>query len=157
MRFIVDCMLGKLAKWLKILGFDTLYFSKIEDSNLIDIAKKENRVLLSRDNELIKKSKGIPTLFIKSEDWREQVEQVLSGFDIWEEINMHSRCLVCNSELKYLPKENAINLVAPFVFKHADSFALCPCCGRVFWRGTHFHDMELKIREIFKKRKDSKK
>ncbi|MEE8479837.1 MAG: Mut7-C RNAse domain-containing protein, partial [Desulfobacterales bacterium] len=91
MKFIVDCMLGKLAKWLKILGFDTIYFSKIEDPALLALAQKEGRVLLSRDNELIEKSRDIKTLFIESEDWNPQVEQVLDEFDLWPEVRPYSR------------------------------------------------------------------
>jgi len=152
MRFIVDCMLGKLAKWLKILGFDTLYFSKIEDSELLALAQKERRTLLSRDNALLEKSRRIQTLFIESEDWNTQLKQVLDGFNLWQDVSPYSRCIECNVELKDLPKKRAKNLVTPFVYERAKSFALCPMCGRVFWKGTHHQDMEYKIEEILSKR-----
>ena len=153
MIFIVDCMLGKLAKWLKILGFDSLYFSKIEDSDLLALARKEGRVLLSRDNELIDKSRDIQTLFIKSENWNIQVEQVLDDFNLWKDISPYSRCIECNVRLKDLPKSRARNLVAPFVLEQADSFSICSGCGRVFWKGTHHQDLKFKIEEILKKKK----
>jgi len=153
MKFIVDCMLGKLAKWLKILGFDAVYFSKIEDSDLLVLAQKESRTLLSRDNGLIEKSRDIQTLFIESEDWNTQVEQVLNEFDLWQGVSPYSRCIECNVELKDLPKSRAKNLVTPFVYEKADSFAICPQCGRVFWKGTHHQDMEFKIEEILSKKK----
>jgi len=153
MIFIVDCMLGKLAKWLKILGFDSLYFSKIEDSDLLALARKEGRVLLSRDNELIDKSRDIQTLFIKSENWNIQVEQVLDDFNLWKDISPYSRCIECNVRLKDLPKSRARNLVAPFVLEQADSFSICTGCGRIFWKGTHHQDMEFKIEEILRKKK----
>jgi len=153
MIFIVDCMLGKLAKWLKILGFDSLYFSKIEDSDLLALARKEGRVLLSRDNELIDKSRDIQTLFIKSENWNIQVEQVLDDFNLWKDISPYSRCIECNVRLKDLPKNRARNLVAPFVLEQADSFSICSGCDRVFWKGTHHQDMEFKIEEILRKKK----
>lgn len=152
-KFIVDCMLGKLAKWLKILGFDTLYFSKIEDSDFLRWAKKERRIILTRDNGLIEKSGDMGKLFIESENWKAQVRQVLDAFELWQRINPNSRCIECNVELKDLSKKKAKNLVAPFVYERAKSFALCPCCGRVFWQGTHFQDMEIKIKEILKKGK----
>ena len=152
MKFIVDCMLGKLAKWLKILGFDALYFSKIEDEELLTIAQQQRRILLTRDTGLIEKAKDVETLFLESEEWREQVKQVLETFDLWEKVDPHTRCIDCNVKLKNLARKNAKNLVTPFVYKHADSFALCPGCGRVFWRGTHFKDMEFKIDEILKKK-----
>ena len=153
MKFVVDCMLGKLAKWLKILGFDALFFSKIEDDALLDIAADENRVLLTRDTRLIEKSKRVKLLFIESENWRTQVEQVLDEFDLWRDVKPNSRCIECNVRIKDLPREKAKNLVTPFVFENADTFALCPDCGRVFWRGTHLKDMETKIDDFLKKKK----
>ena len=141
-------MLGKLAKWLKILGFDTLFFSKIEDEKLISLARKEERIILTRDTGLIQRAKGVETLFLTNDEWQIQVQQVLDHFNLREKVNPHSRCTDCNVILKNLSKKNAKNLVSSFVFEHADSFALCPSCGRVFWRGTHFSDMEAKIAEI---------
>ena len=153
MKFVVDCMLGKLAKWLKILGFDAVFFSKIEDDALLDIAKKENRILLTRDTGLIARAKKDRPLFIESEDWRTQVEQVLDFYNLWDEVKPNSRCIECNVRIKDLPREKAKNLVTPFVFENADTFALCPDCGRVFWRGTHLKDMENKINNFLKNRK----
>ena len=146
-------MLGKLAKWLKILGFDTLYFSKIEDSDFLRLAKEEERIILTRDTGLIKKSGKMKKLLIESENWKIQVRQVLDVFDLWEKANPNSRCVECNVPLKDLPKRKARNLVTSFVYENAESFALCPNCQRIFWQGTHFHNMEYKIQEIFRKRK----
>ncbi|MGD8540238.1 MAG: Mut7-C RNAse domain-containing protein [Candidatus Aminicenantes bacterium] len=153
MKFVVDCMLGKLAKWLKILGFDAVFFSKIEDNALLEIAKRESRILLTRDTGLIERAKKAKSLFIESETWRTQVEQVLDEFDLWPDVKPNSRCIECNVRIKDLPREKARNLVTPFVFKNADTFALCPDCGRVFWRGTHLKDMESKIDDFLKNRK----
>ena len=153
MKFIVDCMLGKLAKWLKILGFDALFFSKIEDSELLVLAQKEQRILLTRDNGLIEKCRDVRNLFIESEDWPDQVGQVLNEFNLWEDVRPYSRCIECNAGLKNLPKSRAKNLVTPFVYEQADSFAICPRCGRVFWKGTHHKDMELKIKKMLRKGK----
>jgi hypothetical protein len=157
MKFIVDCMLGKLARWLKILGFDVIYFPKIEDSELLALARKERRTLLTRDNMLVKKAKGAKSLFIESDVWKKQVEQVLREFRLWKKAKPYSRCIECNIELKNLSKKKAENLVAPFVWEHASSFALCPQCGRVFWQGTHFQDMEFRIEEILRQKKVRKK
>ena len=132
MKFIVDCMLGKLAKWLKILGFDTLYFNKIEDDDFLTHAQEEKRIILTRDTGIIERSGEIEHLFIENEDWKEQVKQVLNTFDLWAEVRPNSRCIECNVSLKNLPKSKAKNLVVPFVYEHAESFALCPRCGRVF-------------------------
>jgi len=157
MKFIVDCMLGKLAKWLKILGFDTLYLNRAEDSELLILARREKRVLLTKDQELLQAAAGLPSLLIKSEDWPEQLAQVLDAFRLRDLAKPHSRCLLCNVELKSIPKRMAKNLVTPFVFARAPSFAICPSCGRVFWPGTHFEDMDLKIAGIMRKKSNQRK
>ncbi|MDH7511330.1 MAG: Mut7-C RNAse domain-containing protein [Clostridiales bacterium] len=148
MKFVVDCMLGKLAKWLKILGFDVAYFNRAEDGKLLSLARKEGRVLLTRDHRLRAEAKDVRSLLIGSENWKEQLEQVLDEFQLKREVRPYSRCIQCNSELKSLSKRAAKNLVAPFVYEQATVFAICPACGRVFWQGTHFEDMDGKIGQI---------
>jgi len=151
MSFIADCMLGKLARWLRALGFDVLYSSKTGDDELLNIARREGRNLLTRDTRLLERAKAVPSLLITSEKWDEQVIQVLTEFDLKNEVRPFSRCLDCNRRLKPLTKDEARNLVAPFVLEHALAFALCPDCGRVFWTGTHFDDMHSKIDAILNK------
>jgi uncharacterized protein with PIN domain len=155
-KFVADCMLGRLAKWLKILGFDVLYFSKAEDRDLVEISRREGRVLLTRDSGLIEKTKRRRNrFFVGSDDWEEQVVEVLDAFGLWGETRPNSRCLDCNRPLKPLARERARNLVTPYVLEHAASFALCPACGRVFWQGTHYGDMERKVEAILKRRPPS--
>lgn len=150
MKFIVDCMLGKLAKWLKILGFDVLYFSKIEDERVIILAREESRILLTRDTTLLSKAKNVKGLFVTSENWKIQLHQVLNEFDLWKQVKPYSRCIACNAELKYLTRKRAKNLVTPFVYEHARSFALCGSCGRVYWKGTHYKDMSAKLNRLLR-------
>ncbi len=145
MKFVVDCMLGKLAKWLRILGFDAAYWSKADDHELLDCARRENRILLTKDHRLLEASKDVRNLFIDSDDWREQLDQVLRELHLNPKIRPYSRCLACNCALKPLRKEKARNLVAPFVFERASTFAICPECGRVFWPGTHYEDMDITV------------
>jgi uncharacterized protein with PIN domain len=152
-NFVADCMLGRLAKWLKILGFDVLYFSKAEDGELVALARREGRILLTRDSGLIEKAAKRPNrLFVRSDDWQDQVVQVLDELALWDEVRPNSRCLECNRALKPLEKERARNLVTPYVLEHAASFAMCPECGRVFWQGTHYGDMERKIAKLLARR-----
>lgn len=146
-------MLGKLAKWLKILGFDTIYLNKAEDRDLLFLAQREKRVLLTKDQELLVAASGLSSLFIESDNWQEQVAQVLDAFQLRDRARPHSRCLTCNIELKRIAKKLARNLVTPFVFQRASSFAICPSCGRVFWPGTHFQDMDRKIDRILRAKK----
>jgi hypothetical protein len=151
--FVADCMLGKLAKWLKILGFDVLYFSKAEDSELVEVARREDRVLLTRDTGLIERTAKRPNrLFVRSDDWEDQVVQVLDDLGLWDDVRPNTRCIECNLPLKALTRERARNLVTPFVLERASSFALCPGCNRVFWQGTHYGDMERKIERLLERR-----
>ena len=151
MSFVVDCMLGKLARWLRAFGFDVRYSSKIGDDELLNIARREGRTLLTRDTRLLGRAKAISVLRITSEKWDEQVIQVLLAFDLKDQVRPFSRCLDCNRMLKPLTKEKARNLIAPFVLENARAFALCPECGRLFWKGTHFDDMDSKIGAILKR------
>ena len=153
MTFVADCMLGRLAKWLRILGFDVLYFSKAEDRELVAVARREGRVLLTRDTGLIERTAKRPNrLFIRSDDWEDQVVQVLDEFDLWDKVRPNTRCIPCNLPLKPISRERARNLVTPYVCEHAESFAVCPGCGRAFWQGTHYGDMERKIGRLLERR-----
>lgn len=150
MTFVVDCMLGKAAKWLKILGFDVLFFSKAEDDDLLAVARRDGRTLLTRDRALVARAKGVTCLLIESEVWEDQIRQVLGRFDLFAAARPFSRCVECNAAIKPLSRENAANLVAPFVLEQGRDFALCPVCGRVFWQGTHYEDMESRVAALLK-------
>jgi uncharacterized protein len=153
MTFVADCMLGRLAKWLRILGFDVLYFPKVEDPALVEIARREGRVLLTRDTGLIERTaKRENRLFVRSEDWEDQVVQVLNEYGLWDEVRPNSRCIACNLPLRTLSRERARNLVTPYVGERASAFAVCPGCDRVFWQGTHYGDMEKKIERLLSRR-----
>lgn len=141
-------MLGKLAKWLKILGFDAVYFRKIDDDDLLDVARTQGRILLTRDNGIIERAGDVKALFIESEDWRDQIKQVLDSLGLKDQAQPHSRCVECNEVLKVVPKSRIKNLVPPFIYENAKNFSLCPQCDRVFWKGTHFEDMERKLEQI---------
>ena len=151
MKFVVDCMLGKLAKWLKILGFDTLYDSTADDDQLLAEARRDNRALLSRDTALLARAGNLPKLAVRSQSWPDQVEQVLDAFNIWAETAPYTRCLDCNVKLKPMSRDAARNLVAPYVLERTEEFALCPSCGRVFWPGTHYQAMEARLEKLLRR------
>lgn len=148
MKFVVDVMLGKLAKWLKIIGLDAVYGNRAEDRELLQTARRERRVLLTRDRRLLQSARNVRGLLIESEDWRRQLAQVLDAFGLRDKARPMTRCLACNLRLKRLSRKNARNLVAPFVFERASAFSICPRCGRVYWPGTHFGDMDKKLSKI---------
>lgn len=140
MKFIADSMLGSLAKWLRILGYDTLYFPNLDDDELAYRAMAEDRVLLTRDQELARR-RGIKALLIKSASLEEQILQVFKELKL-ETNNCFSRCPVCNEPLKSVEKGSVREKVPLYVFQTYEQFSLCPGCHRVYWRGSHWQRMK---------------
>ena len=136
MKFIADVMVGKLARWLRILGFDVAYSNKFEDDELLRIAEGENRIILTRDRGLASRRMSAKCLLIASDNYKEQVRQVIAEFNL-EHFDMFSRCIECNTELRQVDKEDVFERVPPFVYLTQERFAMCPSCGRVYWHGTH--------------------
>ncbi len=139
-RFLVDAMLGRLAKWLRILGYDTLYDPSWDDSHLVRLARAEDRILLTRDVELARR-KGVRVLRVASEVLEAQLDQLhvelgLVALAPW------TRCPVCNSHLFSVPKGDAWGQVPPYVFVTQEEFRLCPSCNRFYWHGTHRQQMQ---------------
>ncbi len=138
-RFIVDAMLGRLARWLRVLGYDTLYFSNLEDAALYVRARADDRILLTRDRELARR-KGVRVILIEDDRVEAQARQAARAFDL-STANAFTRCIECNAILRELPRDEARPLVPPFVFPTQTRFRRCPECGRVYWRGTHWAHM----------------
>ncbi len=147
MKFIADSMLGSLAKWLRILGYDTLYFPNLDDDELAYRAIAEDRVLLTRDQELARR-RGVRALLIESASLEEQILQVFRELKL-ETRNCFSRCPVCNEPLTPVDKESIRDRVPPYVFQTHEQFSLCPGCQRVYWRGSHWQKMKEMLDSLF--------
>ena len=148
-KFIADVMLGRLAKWLRILGYDTAYIRNIRDTELIRLSLAECRMVLTRDTRLIKK-KGVKNyLFITDDHFVAQLKQVVSELHIPYSKNTFSRCIICNEHLLSFSKDAACNIVPEYVCKTEDIFGRCPECHRIYWKGTHYKEMERVLRELF--------
>ena len=144
MKFICDDNLGKLAKWLRTLGYDSLFFDPIEDGELVSKALKEDRILLSRDTQLsrFKLKLGEKLLLIESEKPLEQVKQLVGHFKLKiTNDQLFSRCLICNQVLEKVEKEKIKDRLYPYVNQTQDNFMLCPQCDRIFWPATHVEKM----------------
>ncbi|UCB52542.1 MAG: Mut7-C RNAse domain-containing protein, partial [Candidatus Zixiibacteriota bacterium] len=140
MRFICDDNLGKLAKWLRTLGYDTLFFDPIEDGELVARALKEDRVVLSRDTQLsrFKFKLGENLIRIESDKPLKQLKQVLHHFNLKPDKELLlSRCSVCNEPLQKVQKEKIKDRLYPYVYKTQDCFVHCPKCDRIYWSATH--------------------
>jgi len=145
-RFVADCMLGTLAKWLRILGYDTLYDPRLDDDGIARLTRAEGRLLLTRDTALVKR-KGLRSLLVTSELLQQQLLQVLQERSL-QTRRPFSRCPVCNSPLEPVPRSDAWGQVPSFVFATQDSFNLCPQCNRFYWRGTHWRRMLEQVEKL---------
>lgn len=137
MRFLVDGMLGKLAKWLRILGYDTLYYRNLEDHQLARLAAAEGRVLLTGDEELWHREKREGTILISSDNWREQLRELAAQVELHSD-RLFSRCTECNTPLERVDEEEARGHVPPYILATQEEFSRCPQCGRFYWKGSHF-------------------
>nr|WP_290666754.1 Mut7-C RNAse domain-containing protein [Ardenticatena sp.] len=146
-RFAADAMLGRLATWLRLLGYDTFYQRDIEDSTLAALARREGRILLTRDLQLTKR-RHLHSLLIESDDVWEQLRQVVNTYHLRRR-PQQARCPRCNTPLRPLDHAATRERVPEYVWRTCHTFRECPTCGRVFWRGTHVHDMEARLAMLF--------
>lgn len=138
MEFAADAMLGKLARWLRILGFDTFYRSDVEDSELLRVAREEGRVLLTRDTRVAQRRALPPMLLIRDDGWRDQLAQVFRELNLTIPDTLFTRCLECNVPLRQIERSAAKFRVPGHVFETHQAFRECPRCARIFWRGSHY-------------------
>jgi hypothetical protein len=152
-RFAVDCMLGTLAKWLKILGYDALYARKIEDAELVEQARAEGRVLLTRDRRMTERRRARPFLLIESERSLDQLREVVEalGLELRED-RLLTRCLPCNVATREIDQAEVETRVPSYVFETQSRFRQCPSCSRIYWGATHRSGMLERLREVFRVR-----
>lgn len=146
-RFLADAMLGRLARWLRILGYDAEYFPG-EDDNLLRQARREGRILLTRDTRLLQRRPLPPHLFIESDHVMEQLRQVVVALGLNITAPPAHRCSCCNTVLERRHKAQVEGLVPEFVWSHHEAFWACPRCRRIYWAGTHWRRMEEAIRAL---------
>lgn len=154
MKFIADGMLGKLTRWLRMLGHDVKYSDKLDDVQLITIAKKEKRILLTRDLELYQQAtaKGVDTFYLNGKTEAENLAQLAQRFNIKLDIDMTtSKCPKCNTQVKQTSKERVADKVEKNTFSYYDEFWECPKCGQIYWQGAHW----ARIRKMLEEAKEN--
>jgi uncharacterized protein len=150
-RFIADSMLGKLARWLRVMGCDVEYFPSIGDDEVVSRAARAGRLLLTRDTLLVRRREARENhFFVKGDHFRDQLRQVVAHFAIDPTGRFLTRCLECNSLLADIGKSAVRGMVPPYVYATQDLFRSCPSCGRLYWQGTHRQRMAQEIAEILK-------
>lgn len=152
-HFVVDQMLGRLAKWLRLLGYDSVYFGSVGDLKLIKIAREENRILLTRDTRLMKrraiKNHQIKAILIQHDVLDDQLQQLSRRLKFAKKRTLPTFCVECNFPIETIRKEEAQRHVPNYVYQTQMEFARCPSCGRYYWAGTHWERIQEKLSRIF--------
>ncbi len=152
MKFIVDSNVGRLARWLRMAGFDTQFISDLDDNRLVRLALSEGRVLLTKDTQILKRRVAttgrLTVILIESEEVKEQLRQVLKTLNLASQIRPFTLCLECNQPLVSRGKEDVKDFVPPYVFKTQTQYMQCPACQRIYWRGTHWQRMSRELEKI---------
>ena len=153
-KFIVDNNVGKLVKWLRIMGYDTLFFNGKNDSRMIATALAESRIILTRDTQIMKRrvitSGQLKAILIKSDEPELQIHQVINTLDLDCQFRPFTICLECNQPLLERSKQEVKDLVPPYVFQTQNQYMECPACHRIYWRGTHWQAMTKKLGKFTK-------
>ena len=148
-RFLVDAMLGSLARWLRILGFDAAYDPALDDPELVELALTEGRILLTRDRRLVMRKRARRYVLIERDGVETQLGQVLGelGIEV-DPRGVWGRCLRCNEALETADTAWARARVPPFVARTQSRFRRCPGCERIYWRATHVEAMTDRLRSM---------
>jgi uncharacterized protein with PIN domain len=148
MKFILTKELGRLAQWLRILGYDSAYFKQDNPSSLIIQSLRDNRIIITRNSHL-SKPLGIKVVLIEAEKIKEQLGEMLQKLKIKPDTKvMFTRCIICNVELVDIDKEKIKDKVPEYVFNTQEGFVTCPSCKRIYWSGTHWGNVQKTLEEI---------
>lgn len=146
MRFVADRTLGKLAKGLRMLGFDTLYYTGGDLHRLLHLVREEGRILVTRDTKLALRRPKDRIITVTENDPARQLEEVIQKTSLsLDEETLFSRCLLCNEVLNEIPREEAEGQVPDFILNQQKDFFQCPTCRRIYWPGSHLNHMRRRI------------
>ena len=152
LKFIVDNNVGKLAKWLRMMGYDAVFFDGSDDAYLVAKALAEDRVILTRDTQIMKRgiitSGRLKAILINSDEPEPQIRQVIDTLHLDFRSRPFTRCLECNQPLMERSKDEVKDQVPPYVFKTQSQYMECPACHRIYWRGTHWQRMSQKLKKL---------
>ncbi len=156
LKFVLDVHLGKLARLLRLLGCDALYRNDYDDEQIIDIAKQEHRIILTRDRGILKNSQVTHGYCVRSCKPMEQVQEVLQRFDLYTHLAPFSRCLECNGIVSAVTKVSVSDQIPIRISMAFDNFWQCMDCGRLYWRGSHYEKLRQKISDLMSDFQDLK-
>lgn len=150
-KFVADHNVGKLARWLRMMGYDTRFFDGEDDSEMVAIAVAESRVILTRDRQIAKRrlvsSGRLKVCLFDTSEPEEQIRQLIEAYKLKTDFKPFSLCIECNRALEKRTREQVKDRVPPYVFKTEDSYMECPACHRIYWRGSHWQAMCRRLKE----------
>jgi len=147
-KYIADVNLGNIVKYMRVLGFDLYYDPLLSTRKIIEISKRENRIILTKSKKLLKFKDVTHGIFIRPGTAKEQIRRIIEYLDIKDNIKPFSRCLRCNTLLKSVAKEKILDRIPPKTKKFCDEYVQCQSCDKIYWKGTHFINMEKIVRQI---------
>ena len=147
-KFILDVHLGKLAKYLRLLGFDTIYQNNMDDATIVNQSITKHRIILTRDIGILKHNEVQHGYYVRSDDPKKQIKEIIQRFDLKNSVAPFSRCLECNGELKKINKTKIYERLAPSTRKYYKTFFICNQCDKIYWKGSHYQKMTEFLREI---------
>lgn len=140
-RFVADVHLGKLARYMRLMGFDTVYRNDLEDQEIVKLSLEENRVILTRDIQLLKNSSVTHGYFVRSVKPSLQAREVVARFDLASSMKPFIRCIECNGTIEKVDREKVQHLLPAKTRQYYDEFYRCDRCGKVYWKGSHYREM----------------
>ena len=147
-KFILTENLNRLSKWMRMLGYDSVVSKSISFNNIMRIAAKDRRIILTRDKKHLKLANKQKVVLITSVNHLQQIEELMDILKFDEDL-LFTRCLECNKLLYEISKDRIKELVPEYILEHQKLFKICRKCGRIYWRGTHYKKMLTKLCNIF--------
>jgi uncharacterized protein with PIN domain len=147
-RFVLDVHLGKLARLLRMVGFDSAYRRDYSDREIVEISERERRIVLTRDRGILKTKTVTRGYCIRSTDPREQLREVVGRFDLLSKVRPFNRCMLCNGVLGRVARERVAAVVPARAAAARDEFFRCAGCGKIYWKGSHYDRMKRSIRDM---------
>jgi hypothetical protein len=145
---VLDTHLGKLAKHLRMLGFDSLYRNDYDDATLAELGSREKRILLTRDQGLLKRRVITRGYYVRETQPKGQLREILRRFDLYRAMQPFRRCLMCNGLLAVVGKERVAHRLEANTRRYFDHFWLCGDCGRIYWKGSHYRHMQVLLQAL---------
>ena len=147
-RFLADRMLGKLARWLRILGYDTAYLPQLPPEGILREGRRQQRMILTRNTCLLRRKDPPPLVFVQSDHFREQLKQVVETCGLDPQHHLLTRCIECNRVLEEVTKDQVRDQVPAYVWQTQDIFRRCPRCNRIYWGATHRDQVLNELQQI---------